>query len=276
MPLPPSDDLSLDNPLIAATESDADGKRQTTIQSISIAMRFLRVMAEAGRAQPLAALARDVGTGRSTAHRYLQSLVLEGLAMQSPETGHYDLGPEALGIGIAAMRRVDAVEIAGKHMKMLAENHGLSGGVVIWTDRGPTLVRWYRSAIYAITSLALGDVLPLDNTAVGLVFQAYLPRAKIDVARRAQPDHFREGGGPRPSLDEIRQSRWCELTSHLLPNITGQAAPIFDAQGELVCVLTTVNDLGRITTPGANLLLKDVGQLINRATGGLSAYDQIG
>lgn len=250
---------------------EVEGKRATTIQSISIAMRFLSILAEAERAMPLAALARAAGTGRSTAHRYLQSLVLEGLVAQSRESGHYDLGPAALGIGIAALRRVDAVELAGAQMKLLAENHGISGGVVIWTDRGPTMVRWYRSAIFAISSVALGDVLPLDNSACGVVYQAFLPRSRIEVARRIQPASFRNATGPRPSLEQVRQDCWCELTSHLLPNITGQAAPIFDAQGELACVLTTVADLGKVATPNAGLLLKDVAQLINRATGGLAA-----
>lgn len=252
----------------ADSGEEVAGKRVTTIQSISIAMKFLRALAAGEAAQPLAALTRHVGTGRSTAHRYLQSLVLEGLAVQSSESGHYDLGPAALGLGIAALRRVDAVEIAGKHMKMLADNHGLSGGVAIWTERGPVMVRWYRGAYYAVSSLSLGDVLPLDNTAVGLVCQSYLSRSQIDVARRAQPALFREATGPRPSFEQIRESRWCELTSHLLPDITGQAAPVFDAQGELVCVLTTVNDIGRLKTPGTQTLLKDVARLVNHASSG--------
>lgn len=59
-------------------------KRSATIQSISIAMRFLNILATAQRALPLAELAQLSRTGRSTAHRYMQSLVKEGLAVQDP------------------------------------------------------------------------------------------------------------------------------------------------------------------------------------------------
>lgn len=249
------------------------GKRSSTIQSISIAMRFLEILAAAERALPLGELATISRTGRSTTHRYMQSLVKEGLAIQNPATSHYDLGPAALSIGIAALRRVDAVEIAGVQMKQLAETHSLSGGVAIWTDHGPTLVRWYRSAHFAITTVSLGDVLPLDNTASGHVFQAFLPRARIEVARRNQPAHFRGTPPGKSVIDRIRSEKWAEMTSHLLSNVTGQAAPILDAQGEIACVLTTVADIGRLNTPENRLVLQDVARLINRATGGQSAFD---
>lgn len=245
-------------------------KRSTTIQSISVAMRFLSVLAAAERALPLGELARRTRTGRSTAHRYMQSLVKEGLVAQDPVSAHYDLGPAALSIGIAALRRIDAVEMAGVQMKQLAENHALSGGVAIWTDRGPTLVRWYRSAHFAITPLGLGDVLPIDNTACGHVFQAHMPRAAIEAARRAQPANFAGTPPGKTVIDQVRHSGWAELTNHLLPNITGQAAPILDMQGELICVVTTVTDLGKLYRAEDRLALQDVARLINRATGGQS------
>lgn len=252
----------------------AGQKRSTTIQSISIAMRFLNVLATAGRAMPLGELAQHARTGRSTAHRYIQSLIKEGLAAQDPVSGHYDLGPAALGIGIAALRRVDAVELAGVQMKQLAAHHAMSGGVAIWTERGPTLVRWYRSAHFSITPLGLGDVLPLDNTACGLVFQAYLSRAQIEVARRAQPAHFRGTPPGRAATEEVRRQGWAEMTSHLLSGVTGQAAPILDAQGELACVVTTVADLGKLNAPEERLALQDAARLVNRATGGRSVLDE--
>ncbi|UFS67554.1 MULTISPECIES: IclR family transcriptional regulator [Paracoccus] len=260
-------------PFLDEDDKRSGQKRSATIQSISIAMRFLNILATAQRALPLAELAQLSRTGRSTAHRYMQSLVKEGLAVQDPASSRYDLGPAALSIGIAALRRVDAVEIAGTQMKQLTENHGLSSGVCIWTERGPTIVRWYRSAQFSITAVSLGDILPVDNTACGMVFQAYLPRAQIEAARRIQPRHFRGTPPGKAVIDRIRAEGWAELTSHLLSNVTGQAAPILDAQGELTCVVTTAADLGKLNSPQAGLALRDAARLINRATGGQSTFE---
>ncbi|MBB96664.1 MAG: IclR family transcriptional regulator [Rhodobacteraceae bacterium] len=248
-------------------------KRSTTVQSVSVAMRFLTLLAAAERALPLGELARLSRVGRSTAHRYMQSLVKEGMVVQDPASGHYDLGPTALSVGIAALRRVDALEMAGMQMKQLAQSHAMGAGVAIWTDNGPTLVRWYRSAHFSITPLGLGDVLPIDNTACGLVFQAFLPRAQVESARRNQPDHFRGDLPTKAQIDQIRREGWAELTGHILSNVTGQACPVLDAQGELACVVTTVTDLGKLKTAQDRMALQEVARVINRATGGQSSFD---
>ncbi|WP_138466549.1 IclR family transcriptional regulator [Poseidonocella sp. HB161398] len=232
------------------TQTDDDRRRGATIQSIAVGARFLEALAAADGPQALGQLARRTGSGSSTAHRYLQSLVREGLARQDPASGLYDLGPSALALGIAALKRIDPVDIASAEMRRLAEESAASAGVAIWTERGPVLVRWHRSAIFSISSLGLGDILPLDNTACGLVFQAHLAPALIAVARASQPAAFR-GSPPAPeTLAAIRRSRRAELTSHLLSGVTGQAAPVFDAQGGLACVITTVADLNRMQGPG--------------------------
>lgn len=263
--------LNSSHPTSEDATDTASEKRSGTIQSVAIATRFLNTLANAECELALGEVARRTGTGGSTAHRYLQSLVKEGLAKQDPLTGLYDLGPTALNIGIAALKRVDAVEIAAQHMKALTLRHAASGGVAIWTPRGPTLVRWYRSAYFSINPLALGDILPIDNTACGLVFQAFLPKAVIDDARKQQPMHFR---GSRPSealLDEVRQRCWSEMTSHLLSNVTGQAAPVFDAQQEIVCAMTTVSDLGQMRAEDDRYALFHACGQVNVATGGSSA-----
>lgn len=225
-------------------------KRSALIQSVSIAARFLDLLAKSETAVALGELAKRAGTGRSTAHRYMQSLVREGLVTQDPASGCYDLGPAALGIGISALRRINPVETAGRQMKNLASQIGASCGVAIWTDRGPTVVQWHRSASFSISTVALGDVLPLDNSACGLVFQAYLPPDRIAAVRKLQPAAFR---GARPEakvLNTIRETGGAELNEHLFSALTGKAAPVFDAQREICCVVTTVSFLATAEAEG--------------------------
>lgn len=243
-------------------------KRTGTIQSISIAARFLNCLAKSPGPLPLSALAKSTGTGMSTAHRYMQSLIKEGLATQDAASGLYDLGSMALNIGVSALKRVVPVDIAARHMKDLARGHAVSGEVAIWTDRGPVLVRWYRSADFSISSLGLGDVLPLDNTACGLTFQAFLSKEAVSKVRRLQPAHFRGTVPAKERLASIRDTRWVELTNHLLAGVTGQAAPVFDAQGELACVMTTVTDLGQVRREEDRLALFHAASAANQEANG--------
>ncbi len=247
-------------------------KRPGTIQSVSIATRFLTILANAEEPLALRDIARRAGTGGSTTHRYMQSLTKEGLATQDPISGYYDLGPTALSIGISALKRVDAVEVAARAMKDLADRGAASCGVAIWTDRGPTLVRWYRGARFSISSVGLGDILPLDNSACGQVFQAFLPATRVETARSLQPEPFRGAVPTTETLSVIRQSCWAELTGHLLPDITGQAVPVFDAQQEIMCVMTTVANLGQVYSPEDRYALWDRALVVARETGGYEAF----
>ncbi|MGQ3676471.1 IclR family transcriptional regulator [Xanthobacter sp. TB0139] len=226
---------------ILANGDKEAGKRSPTIQSVSIAARFLDVLAQAEGPMALGEIARRGRTGTSTAHRYMQSLVREGLVSQDEVTGHYDLGPAALNIGIRALRRIDPVEVAARMMKTLSGEIAAACGVAIWTERGPTIVRWYRNADFFISTVSLGDVLPVNNSACGLVFQAYLSKEAIAAARKIQPATFR---GPVPKavdLEAVRHEGGAELNEHLFSMLTGKAAPVFDAQNELACVVTTVS-----------------------------------
>ncbi len=256
----------------AVSRGTGGDKRPGTIQAVATAIRFLTILANAGEPLALRELSRRAGTGSSTTHRYMQSLVKEEMAVQDPVSGYYDLGPAALSIGIGALNRIDAVDIAAQHMKALTGRMAVSGGIAIWTDRGPTLVRWYRGAYFSISSLALGDVLPLDNTACGLMFQAFLPASRIDKARRVQPDGFRGAPPAAAVLADIRATCWAELTGHLLPEITGQAAPVFDAQQEIVCVMTTVTNLGQSPNPDDRTALLEEARAVARKTGGYAAF----
>lgn len=243
-------------------------KRSATIQSVSVAFRFLDLLSRAEGPLVLGEIARRGRTGTSTAHRYMRSLVQEGLAAQD-ELGRYDLGPAALSIGVRALRRIDAVEIAARTMQVLATQLSASCGVAIWTERGPTIVRWYRSAGFTISTVALGDVLPLDSTACGLVFQAHLPSDVITATRKRQPASF---CGTQPSggeLSAVRETAIAELNERLFRQITGKAAPVFNALGDLACVVTTVSHVDVAEAEGHRGALFEAAKRSTQDSGGI-------
>lgn len=251
-----------------SSSSISDPKRSGLIQSVSIAARVLQALSAADGPLALTALARTCRIGAPTAHRYLQSLIKEGLVQQDGSSGHYSLGHAALSIGLSALRQIEPVEVAASHMKALASRIAASCGVVIWTDLGPVIVRWYRSARFAISTVALGDVLPLDNTACGQVFQAFLPAQRIEAARERQPEAFRGRRGDERQHAQVRAECFAERVEHIFTSVTGKAAPIFDAQGELVCVVTTVSAVDAATAEGHADALRQVAAQVCVQTGG--------
>jgi DNA-binding IclR family transcriptional regulator len=65
------------------------------------------VAAVLSEAATLGAVAKRSALSASQAHRYLASLIASGMAHQNPSSGRYDLGPQAIQIGVAALARTD-------------------------------------------------------------------------------------------------------------------------------------------------------------------------
>jgi DNA-binding IclR family transcriptional regulator len=71
-------------------------KNRLGIQSVEVAARILRALAQAGRSLPLKDLARAAGMHPGKAHRYLVSLTRVELVIQDETSGHYGIGPAAI------------------------------------------------------------------------------------------------------------------------------------------------------------------------------------
>ena len=84
------------------------GKRRQRVQSAETGMTILKALARLGGAASLTAIAAEAGENAAKVHRYLSSLTSEGLVAQHPSTQHYHLGPEAVRIGLAALRQCDS------------------------------------------------------------------------------------------------------------------------------------------------------------------------
>ncbi|MDH7795861.1 MULTISPECIES: IclR family transcriptional regulator [unclassified Beijerinckia] len=229
-------------PVKKTSEALSSGDKLQGIQSVETGFAVLDALADGDGPLSLGEVARNSDLSPSQARRYLVSLVRCGLATQDTATGRYDLGSRSLRIGLAALARVDAIELASSALKdMVAKIHE-AGSLAVWGDEGPTVIRWLRGGGIGVTSLGLGTIFPLLSSATGHVFLAHLPN---DMTR----DKLRrEVSGPALSSVELRErletiksgvlkSGYGWLKGHFVDNIRGAAAPIFDSQGELIAVL---------------------------------------
>jgi DNA-binding IclR family transcriptional regulator len=212
------------------------------IQSVEIGFSVLDALVDGGGPLTLGEVARGSGLSLSQARRYLVSLVRCGLATQDQATGRYDLGSRSLRIGLAALGRVDAVELANEALRKLVMQIREGGTLAVWGDQGPTTVRWLRGGGIGVTSLGLGTIFPMITSATGRVFLTYLPQDNTRVqlgrelgsTRLAAPETRRQIEDIRKT---VRNDGYAWLKGHFVENIRGAAAPIFDSQGELVAVL---------------------------------------
>jgi len=233
-------------PRPAPSSSAAD--RRQRVQSAETGMAVLKALARLGGSASLTAIAAEVQESAAKVHRYLASLGQEGLVAQNPATQHYHLGPESIRIGLAALRQCDPVRMGEGALLRLREALQVTSFIAVMGNRGPTVLRMEEPALPVTVNIRAGSVLPLLWSATGQVFLAFsddaqLPRQAADEYEAAPPEQRSLLAGPDPVAlvrRQVREQGCAIVHDTLLRGISAVAAPIFDARGHVVAVLTAL------------------------------------
>lgn len=211
------------------------------IQSVEIGMTILNAFAASPSAMTLKEVSEACRMSPSKAHRYLASFVRSGMLTQIGSHGLYDFGPTARRLGLAAMGRLDSFAVASNGLLRLRDLTGHTVLLAVWSDSGPTLVRWETGREPLILTLRIGSSVPLRDTAIGRTFLAHMPG---NLTQPVLANQDKLAGADRAQalvsaaeLEKIRASRSLHKASALIPGIDAIAAPVFDAPDRLSSVI---------------------------------------
>jgi DNA-binding IclR family transcriptional regulator len=232
-------------------------RRSRGIQSIDTGVRLLEVMENADGPLALKELSASAEMDPSSAHRYLASFVRCGLVRQDSDS-RYDFGPLALHIGLAAVRRLDPVQITERALPALVAETGYTALLSVWSNRGPTVVHWQRSRNPFVTNLGLGSVLPISRSATGAVLVAFLSETVTADAIAAEA---RRGDIDRAAfaraLERARKMRLAFVDSSVIPGLSAVASPVLQWNGEAAAAVTLIGpdrDLAKPSHPAVAAL----------------------
>ena len=229
-------------------------RKRRGIQSIDTGIRLLETLENADGPLALKDLSAQSDLDPSSAHRYLASFVRRGLVRQEADS-RYDFGPLALQIGLAAMRRIEPVQLAEQALPELVAETGHTALLAVWSNRGPTVVRWQRGRYPLVTNLGLGSVLPVSRSAAGTVLVAFLPAAVTAdaLAAEARREAIDRVAFER-AVERARKTRLAFADSSVIPGLAAVGAPVLHWNGEAVAAVVLLSpdrELARANHPGA-------------------------
>jgi DNA-binding IclR family transcriptional regulator len=214
----------------------ASKPRRRGIQSVETGLRVLSALAACGGPATLSAVAQRAGLSASQAHRYLSSLASAGMAKQDGATGLYDLDAGAIRLGLSALARLDIFARADAAFAAFTRQTGRTVLLAVWGDAGPTVVRLFGGNPPLITSLALGSVLPVPGAATAKVFLTFGDRPAMDAAaQRAVP-----GIDLEALRAPVLREKLARVSGDVIPGLRAVAGPVFDLQGRLALVATSL------------------------------------
>jgi DNA-binding IclR family transcriptional regulator len=244
------------------------------IRSIEKGALILRCMRDAGGPLRLSDLARRAGMSRSMTHGYLVSLARAGLVEQDRDTGRYDLGEDALQLGLAALTRTDFMKVGRETLESLSVQTGETVVLSVWSEEGPVLVAKIDGRRPSIYEVRVGGVANLLVTATGLVFLAHKPAGgAAELIERARGRGL-DGGFTAESLQatlaQIRRDGLATSRPTILPEASALAAPVFDHSGQMRAALTIIGPYGGLDTAGDGVngaALREAARRLSRRLG---------
>ena len=227
----------------------------TGVKSVSNAFKILDVVAQNNGPISLKEIGRRAGVSPSKAHRYLQSLCACGMLNQAFKSGNYDLGEGAMRLGLSAVNRVDIVNRAGDALPGLVQELNADACLTVWSDLGPTIVRFERSCRPAAAMLGAGVSFPIFTSATGLIYLAFAEAAMMESLKRAEHGYDNAKAGElNNKLSSIKAAGYASTAGILLPGRFSIAAPIISFDDRVIAGISIFTKDAQSAEPNGALV----------------------
>src|SRR6202167_1444245 len=238
----------------------AAGDSSEFVQSLERGLAVIRAFDADHSRLTLSEVAAATGLSRAAARRFLHTLV--HLGYMRTAGGRFELRPKILELGYAYLSSLTLPEVAMPHLEELVEEvhesssvSELDGGDVVYIARVPT------KRIMTVT-ISVGTRFPAYATSMGRVLLAAQSDERLDdylesTSLRGLTGHtITSATALRRELRKIRTQGWALVDQELEEGLRSIAAPIRDADGQVIAAVNVSTHAGRrtLTSTVAELL----------------------
>lgn len=223
------------------------------VQSVSRSLRILEALGRNSRPQSLAEITAAVQLPKTTVHRLLETLQYEGYVEQNPVTRQLILSSKILELAASFLGRLDVREVARPLLMELWQQSQetvhlglLDGGEVLYVEKleSPHTIRMYSE---------IGRRAPLHCTGLGKALLANLPPEKRERIieqrglKRYTENTLVDRADLLQELATIRSQGVAFDNEEHEKNVRCVAAPVYDAQGQVIAAISIAGPAFRMT-----------------------------
>ncbi len=210
-----------------------------------------------------AELEAELGMQRSTAHRYLSSLVAAGF-LERADDGAYAPGPLLVQVGTIALDSRRVLDIADPYLRRLASEVHETTVLSLWGGLGPIVARVIEDMEKVVhIQVRIGTTLALDS-AQGKIFLAYLEdRTTVARVLAHLPTHL--ASDLENQFAQIR-SIGMSASTGVARGVRTIAAPVLDRRNRIAAAMGVVGTMNTVPEE----LDSGLAQALHEAAHGLS------
>ena len=228
------------------------------------ALNILEMFSDARLVLSAAEVAEHLGVARSTAYRYLETLVQSNFLAEDGRAG-FRLGMKVLQLSRLARQSYGLADIAGPALRTLADRFHqtvlltkLMGNAVVCLEREESSEQYVR------LSYQRGTILPVNAGASALVLLPWLPADGLtQLLASAQLQRFTAATVTDPAelttrLARIRADGYAVTQGEVDPDAIGIAAPVFQSSGAVLAGVSIVAIRARLSDSSVEEMLSAV------------------
>jgi IclR family KDG regulon transcriptional repressor len=218
-------------------------------QTLARGLKLLDVIADGREGAPVRELAAAMGLPRSIVQRLLYTLEAEGFLARHPSQVGYRLALKLWRLGCQSIRGVNVRDIARPHLEALARRTHEMVKLAILNGRDVVFIDGIESSQSIRAYVPIGGSAPAHSSATGKAILAFLPPETLErtgaPARRYTSQTVIGSDAFAKELQRIRQRGYAVNRGEWESEIGGVAAPVFDANHQVVASIGVIMPLNR-------------------------------
>jgi IclR family acetate operon transcriptional repressor len=223
------------------------------IQSLRRGLAILEAVAAKGTGVPLAAVCREAGLHRSTAHHLLRTLAALGYVAQDEDSRAYRLGPAVYRLASASWSEGQLAEIAVPVLRELVRKTGETANLAVRRGDEAVLVETLDGGGTLRVVDRVGAARPIHCSAIGKALLAWAPADEREtVLRRLKlvryaPATITSRERLRRELARTRAAGYALDEEEMSPGVCCVAAPVFAFSGGPVAAVGIAGPAARVS-----------------------------
>lgn len=223
-----------------------------TLSSVTKALRVLKIFDSKNPVWRVGEIAETMDLSKSTASRIVQTLMDEGFLIKDKTSPGYRLGSATLALGGHFVGESELYQEVAPVLNKLVLETGESAHIAIKNNRHVLYLNKQIGPYYSDIQTQTGSNNPVHATSSGKILLAYSEEETIDIILSGELEAYTEHTLTNPikirkQLEEVRQLGYAYSEQELKEGNYSIAAPVFDFEGEIVCAITIVGPLARLT-----------------------------
>ncbi len=223
-----------------------------TLSSTLRCLEVLEKLAENHKPLSLQEISKLVGVAKSTAHRFVSTLIAAGFVERDQTSGRYHLGGKTLWIGTGFLRYSPSYRAGYAAIDRLAHSAGTMAHLGVWESDTVLYLHTTGPLRSTLMFTDVGERRPVHCTALGKALLAHRPAGDLERIFAQGLERFTEKTiisipALREELARIRELGYALDDEEGIRGLRCLACPIRDTFGEVVAALSISSPLTQLS-----------------------------